>query len=77
MNSEPARPSTTGTFESPTVLTVATKGYFVVANNANSKTNGGVKADYAYAKLAISNSGTNLALTSGETLAGRWRRANR
>lgn len=54
--------------ESPTVLTVATKGYFVVANNANSKTNGGVKADYAYAKLAISNSGTNLALTSGETL---------
>ena len=49
---------------SPKVLKIPAKGYFVLGNNKNLATNGGVPVNYGYTKLTLSNGGTKLALLS-------------
>ncbi|MEY3015662.1 MAG: hypothetical protein RIT45_4397 [Pseudomonadota bacterium] len=62
---------TTSTFtivvESLKPVVVAPKSYAVLGNNADASTNGGVTLTYAYDKLALSNNGTTLTLTSAGT----------
>jgi len=49
-------------------IIVKSKGYLVIAINADGKTNGGVKGAYEFKKLSLSNSGSELRILSGTTV---------